>query len=223
MKQRVLFAGIDGSGKSSSLDFLINKIKDDYEVIKVVNVDGSLVVNGESQLVFRRFYKLVSSLRPLSKKYKFYPVFLALKYMYKFVVVKYVERFRKCDLVMYEIDFLLHPAVFVTYHFKWTKKLSSLLRFKIFSSLNGRKPKTSTIFYLDIEPDEAERRIHNRGEEVEAHENKKDLAILREEFEGVISAARNDGFCIYRISAMNPQKEVIAEAEKLLRDRLSEQ
>lgn len=79
MKQRVLFAGIDGSGKSSSLDFLIDKIKDDYEVIKVVNVDGSLVVNGESQLVFRRFYKLVSSLRPLSKKYKFYPIFFGVE------------------------------------------------------------------------------------------------------------------------------------------------
>jgi hypothetical protein len=154
------------------------------------------VVNGESQLVFKRFYGFISFLRPLSRKYKFYPIFLAFKYMYKFVVVKYVERFRKCDLVMYEIDFLLHPAVFVTYHFKWTKKLSSRLRFRIFSILNGRKPKSSTIFYLDIEPDEAERRIRNRGKEIEAHENKEDLAILRDEFEGVINAARDDGFCI---------------------------
>lgn len=221
MKQRALFAGIDGSGKSSSLDQLIDKYKNNYHIIKVVNSDGSLVINGERELVFKRFYNLISFLRPLSKKYNFYSIFLALKYLYKVVVVKYVEHFRKCDLMMYEIDFLLHPAVYVTYHFNWTKKISSRWRFKIFSGLFGSKEK-STIFYLDIDPDEAMRRIHDRGEEIQLHENKKDLTILREEFQKVILAAKNEGYCIHTLSAENSQDEVVAQAEKLLKERLQE-
>ena len=62
MKQRALFAGIDGSGKSSSLDQLIDKYKNNYHIIKVVNSDGSLVINGERELVFKRFYNLISFL-----------------------------------------------------------------------------------------------------------------------------------------------------------------
>ncbi len=219
MMQRVLFAGIDGSGKSSSLDQLISIFQKEYKIIKVVNSDGSLIVGGERQLVFRRFYALVEWVRPLSKKYHFYSFFLALKYLYKFTVVKYVERFGKCDLMMFEIDFLLHPAVYVTYHFPWTAKISSKRRMRIFSRLYGSKDK-STILHLDIEPDEAVRRIHDRGEEVQVHENQRDLTELRAEFERVISAARSDGFYIHTISARQSQREVVAEAERVLRERL---
>ena len=170
MKQRALFAGIDGSGKSSSLDQLITIFQKDYSIIKVVNRDGSLIVDGERQLVFKRFYSFIEWVRPRSKKYHFYSFFLALKYVYKFLVVKYVERFGKCDLMMYEIDFLLHPAVYVTYHFPWTRKISSKVRMRLFSGLFGSKEK-STILHVDIDPDEAVRRIHARGEEVQVHEN----------------------------------------------------
>jgi thymidylate kinase len=219
MKQRILFAGIDGSGKSSSLDQLISIFQKDYKIIKVVNSDGSLIVSGERQLVFKRFYGFVEWVRPFSKKYHFYSFFLALKYLYKFVVVKYVERFGKCDLMMFEIDFLLHPAVYVTYHFPWTAKISSKRRMRIFSRLYGSKDK-STILHLDIEPDEAVRRIHDRGEEVQVHENQRDLTKLRAEFDRVIAAGRSDGFYIHTISARQSQAEVVAEAERVLRQRL---
>lgn len=119
-----------------------------------------------------------------------------MKYLYKFVVVKYVERFGKCDLMMFEIDFLLHPAVFVAYHFPWTGKISSKLRMRLFSCLYGSKDK-STILHLDIDPVEAVRRIHARGEEVQAHENQRDLTTLRAEFARVIAAGRSDGFYIH--------------------------
>jgi hypothetical protein len=220
MKQRALFAGIDGSGKSSSLDQLISIFEKDYCIIKVVNRDGSLIVSGEKQLVFKRFYRFIEWVRPLSKQYHFYSFFLALKYIYKFLVVKYVERFGKCDLMMYEIDFLLHPAVYVTYHFPWTAKIPSKIRMRLFSGLFGSKEK-STILHLDIDPDEAVRRIHERGEEVQAHENQSDLTALRAEFERVIVAARSDGFYIHSISANQTQSEVVAEAERVLRERLS--
>lgn len=220
MKQRVLFAGIDGSGKSSSLDRLISIFEKDYKIIKIVNSDGSLVVAGARQLVFKRFYRLVEWVRPRSKKYHFYSFFLALKYLYKFAVVKYVERFGKCDLMMFEIDFLLHPAVYVTYHFPWTGKISSKSRMRLFSSLYGSKGK-STILHLDIEPDEAVRRIHDRGEEVQLHENLRDLTMLRAEFGRVVAAGRSDGFYIHTISSRQSQNEVVAEAERVLRERLA--
>jgi len=219
MKQRVLFAGIDGSGKSSSLDKLIAALQKDFRIIKIVNSDGSLIVDGEKQLVFRRFYRFVEWVRPRAKKYHFYSYFLALKYLYKFAVIKYVERFGKCDLMMFEIDFLLHPAVYVTYHFRWTAKISSKRRLWIFTFLFGSKAK-STIMHLDIEPAEAMRRIHERGEEVQPHENLQDLTTLRAEFDSVIAAARASGFFIHTISARLSQDEVVAEAERVLRERL---
>jgi thymidylate kinase len=219
MKQRVLFAGIDGSGKSSSLDWLISNLQKEYRIIKVVNGDGSLVVDGEKQLVFKRFYRLVEWVRPRAKKYHFYSYFLALKYLYKFVVIKYVERFGKCDLLMFEIDFLLHPAVYVTYHFPWTGRISSKGRLRIFTGLFGSKGK-STIMHLDIEPAEAVRRIHERGEEVQPHENVDDLTKLHAEFDRVVAAARSIGFYIHTISARLSQAEVVAEAEQVLRERL---
>jgi len=220
MKQRALFAGIDGSGKSSSLDRLISALRKDYRIIKVVNADGSLIVDGQRQLVFKRFYRFVEWVRPRAKKYHFYSYFLALKYLYKFVVIKYVERFGKCDLMMFEIDFLLHPAVYVTYHFPWTKKISSKRRLWLFTFLFGSKEK-STIMHLDIEPAEAMRRIHERGEEVQPHENERDLTTLHAEFERVIAAARSSGFYIHTISARLSQAEVVAEAERVLRERLA--
>ena len=57
-------------------------------------------------------------------------------------------------------------------------------------------------------------------EEIELHENKEDLTILRDEFERVVIAARKEGFYIYRISAENSQNEVVALAEKMLKERI---
>ena len=199
MKHDVLFAGIDGSGKSTSLDHLIDRLDDSYSIIKIVNLDGSLIVKGEKELVFKRFYGFLQRMRPVSKRYRFYRLFLVLKYFYKLVVIKNVEHFRQCELVMYEIDYLLHPAVYVTYHFPSTQRLSSRARLRAFSRFfkGGGQP---TIFYLDVDPDSAMERIRSRGKEIHAHENQDDLATLRQEFKNVIRAARQDGFYVHTIS-----------------------
>ena len=64
------------------------------------------------------------------------------------------------------------------------------IRMRLFSGLFGSKEK-STILHVDIDPDEAVRRIHARGEEVQVHENQRDLTMLRAEFERGIAAARS--------------------------------
>jgi len=220
MKHRVLFAGIDGSGKSTSLDRLISRMENDYNIVKIVNRDGSLVVRGNRELVFRRFYWTLERLRPISKRYHFYSVFLVLKYLYKSLVISYVEHVKDCDLVMYEIDFLLHPAVYVTYHFPISRYLSSGTRFRVFSKLFRGKG-NSTIFYLDVDPDSAMDRIRARGEETHPHENREDLATLREEFLKIIDAGRQAGFEIHAISTDKAQAEVVEEAYRFLVGRIT--
>ena len=220
MKHDVLFAGIDGSGKSTSLDHLIGRLGDSYSIIKIVNVDGSLMVKGERELVFERSYGFLQRMRPVSKRYRFYRLFLVLKYFYKFVVIKYVEHFRQCELVMYEIDYLIHPAVYVTYHFPSTQQLSSRARFRAFSRF-FKAGGQSTIFYLDVDPDRAMERIRSRGKEIHAHENRDDLATLRQEFKNVIQAARQAGFYVHTISTTdNNQEDVVNEARRVLVERV---
>lgn len=219
---KVLLAGIDGSGKSTCLDALIERMQNrDFSVTKVVNKDGSIYRDGERKLLYRRFFELVESSRQASQRYNFYGVFLAVKFIYKLLVIKRVLRNPRTDLTMFEIDLLLHPSVYMTYHFpRLSRWLGRARRFRLMTRLTGAAPDFS-VFYLEVDPAVSMERIRKRGIHIAKHENVEDLGRLAEEFDRVIRIAEAHGYEVVRVNTNDKDLDQVAdEIEGILASRL---
>jgi len=221
MSYKILFAGIDGSGKSTSADLLTSKLSEKYRILKIGNRNSYISHNREKKRVVpSKWYKLIDHMRILSKKIHAYGFFLVFNILYKYIASKYIVNFIRVDIIMYETDILLHPAVYMTYHFPLTKKLSPRIRFKIVKMLFGFK-KNFLIFYLDTDPSIAVERIHRRDVPIQPHENCEDLEVLRNEFVDVLNAASKGGFEIVRINTDKKNLEtVVGEMERVLKEKM---
>lgn len=232
MIHKILFAGIDGSGKSTCLDLLISRLESKYSIIKIGeyrctktglwNNDPHIFFKGQRKLyITNRSSTIMGYIRPVSKRYHFYGIFLIANFVYKYLLAKYVEICQKCDLLMYETDILLHPAVYITYHFPFSRKITNSLRFKVVKILFGSQ-RNCSIFYLDTEPAAAMERIHKRGADVHEHENPRDLHELKKEFDNMVEVARKGGFRIFRINTNDKAvDEVVDDVEVILEKELS--
>jgi len=232
MIHKILFAGIDGSGKSTCLDLLISRLDSKYSTIKIGEHrcaktglwenDPHIFFKGEKKLYIKdRFSRIMANIRPISKRYHFYGIFLISNFFYKYLLAKYVELFKKCDLIMCDPDILLHPAVYITYHLPFTGKIKNTVRFHLVRILFGSKRKCS-IFYLDTEPETAMKRIQNRGADIHEHENPGDLYELKKKFDDMVEVARKNGFRIFRINTnKRGLDEVVDDIEIILDNELS--
>lgn len=217
---KVLLTGIDGSGKSTCLDTLFERLQRNYTVTKVVNKDASIHRNGESIRVFRPAYEAVESMRGPSVKYHFYGLFLLVKFLYKVFVIRHVLRSETSDLTLFEFDLLLHPSVHLVYQYPFTRFIGRRLRFRLMSWLTGAKTDFS-VFHLETDPEIAMERIRMRGAGLARHENVDDLRALTREFDRVIEVATELGYRIVRVNT-NDRKpsEVADEIESILTSRL---
>jgi len=224
MKHKILFAGIDGSGKSTCMDLLISRLQSRYSIMKIGNYDPYFFYKGEKKPAVKyRYYKIMDYIRPIAKKYRFYSVFLIFNFIYKFLISKYLELFKRSDMIVYDTDTLLHPAVYITYHMPFSKMIKSSLRFKICSMLFGSK-RNFSIFYLDTEPEVAIKRIHRRAEtgvDIHSHENIRDLKTLKKEFDNMLEVASENGFEIFKINTNEKSlEEVVKEIQIILEKKL---
>lgn len=219
---KLLFAGIDGSGKTSCLHLLIAKLESDYRILKIGNSDPCIFFEGKTtSAVKARWYQKIDYLRTISVKYHFHGLFLLFNFLYKYLLSKYLESYGDTDIIMYESDTLLHPSVYITYHFPWTKKLSPGLRFRIVYTL-FRSKENLIIFYLDTDPSIAVDRIQKRNINIQPHENCRDLGILKREFEKIVSVASRYGLDILEINTdSRTPEEVTREMEIFLEKRFT--
>ena len=165
--------------------------------------------------------RLLEWIRPFSLKYRFYTLFLALKFVYKLVLTKYLLLFSRSDLVIYEVDTLLHPAVYITYHLPFMRRIDRNWIFRIVRLAFG-SPKNVSIFYLDTPPDVAMTRILERKREISPHENLQDLARLKCEFDRVIEIASRSGFDVkVAKTASLDAHEVVDQIELILEQTLT--
>lgn len=217
MKRKILFAGIDGAGKSTSLDLLISRLDSKYKILRIGFSNPYLFFHGKKDMALKYdVQSAMESIGQFSKKCHCYGVFLILNFFVKRVITKYLETFKPCDLIMYETDTLLHPAVHITFHFPLSKFLSQRARLKIVSALFGSK-KTMMIVFLDADPERAIERIHKRGDPLDAHENLQDLKMLRTEFHKMVNVAEEDGFKIIKVSTDDKSpEEVVNEIGRVL-------
>jgi thymidylate kinase len=222
MRHKIAFAGIDGSGKSTCMGLLMSRLESKYNLLKIG--DPSVFwENGKKSVVRYACYKVKDRVRPISKKYGFYNVFLIWNIICKFLVAKYLEFFKKSDVIMYESDMMLHAAVYITYHFPFSRIINKELRFRIVSMLL-RQGKNFSIFYMDTEPEVAMERIRKRAEtgvDIDPHENTRDLKKLKKEFDDILDVASEKGFEIFRINTNGKSPDEVAmEVQRILEKKL---
>jgi hypothetical protein len=219
MNSKVLFAGIDGSGKSSCMEAVIERLESEYNILKISNYDPCIFYKGKKTPAFKfKTYSILNYIRPISVKYKFFRIFLLINFTYKYVLSKYLEISKKSNFIIYETDLLLHPVVYITYHFPYSKLLNKTLGFKLVSLFFGSKKK-SIIFYLDTKSEIAMDRIRKRGNEIDPHENLEDLENLRLEFNKVLQVALDCGYEIYRIDTNKKNLNAVVDEVQLILEK----
>jgi thymidylate kinase len=225
MTRKILFTGIDGSGKSTSLDMVIANLKWRYRILKISYNNGYVCFRDEENNPFQtKFTGLLESIRPISKRFHCYSFFLMINFIYKRGRMIYLELLQPCDLIVYDTDTLLRPAVHMTFHVPLLKFVSPRLRLRVMSLFFG-STKNTEICFLDADPSIAVERIKKRGKPIEPHETYKNLAGLRGEFYKVIEAAAQIGFPIIKVNTdcKSPEEvagEMTLALEKVHRSRV---
>ena len=218
MTYKLFFAGIDGSGKTACTDLLIARMASKYRIIRVGSYDLYMYFKGRKYLVAKRRLYSKSELQGTRLGRYFYGVFLVLNFIYKAVTVCQVKLFTKPDLLIYEVDAVLHPAAYITYHFPITRYITRKLRLGVLGILFGSR-KSSVRIYLNVDPEIAMERINKRGSDGGSHENLEDLTLIKAELDGLVKLAVNNGFDILTIDTNFKSLEEVACDIELMVDR----
>jgi thymidylate kinase len=219
---RILFAGIDGSGKTTCLEFLIEKLNRKYRVVKIGPSGPMLFYKGARKKLFDNpLYSPRGVAAALYENRYSRGLFIAVRFLCNFCVAQYL-RFRcNAELIMHESDTLLHPCVYMTYYLSCTKRLSPQARFSIIHHIFGPK-KNSVIFYLAADAETAMERIKRRDTTFHHHENVDDLKILKTDLDAAVDVALNRGVDIVRIDTNGKSQEAVCEEiATIVQSRLS--
>jgi thymidylate kinase len=218
MTYKLFFSGIDGAGKTACVDLLTIRLASKYRVVRTGSRDFYLYFKGRKCLVAKRRLFKKSELLRARLGHHFYGAFLILNFLYKTITVTKVKLFTKPDLMIYEVDAVLHPAAYITYHLPFTRYLSRRLRLAIVGFFSASK-KASMRIYLDVDPEIAMERISKRGSDGGSHENLRDLTQIRSELDSLVNLAVNSGFNIMRINTNFKAVEDVAREIELMVDR----
>lgn len=215
MKPKVLFAGIDGSGKTTCMDLVLKRMDPRYHVLRIGVSGPELVAGGRGEkLISPAAQRRIRQLGARMRRVHLYGVFLIFHFTYKFLFARWFEIFQEADLVVYETDTLLHPAAVLTYHFPLARRVSPGWRLRLLGLVFASR-KTSLRFYLDVTPETAVQRIERREREeglaAEPHENLDDLRALRAEFEELVTAAEEIGYRIVRIDVNDKDPDAVRD------------
>jgi hypothetical protein len=207
----ILFAGIDGSGKSTCLDFLIDKLDGQYRIVKIGPSGPLFLCNGTKKKMFDNFLYSPTGLAAAVYENRYSRgVFIAFRFVCNLIVAQYLRCRPEADLIMHESDTLLHPAVYITHYASWAKRLSAGARFSIVHRLFGPK-KNFVIFYLAADAGTAMERIKRRNTTFHRHENLHDLKILKTELDAVVDVALKKGVEIVKIDTNGRSEESVCE------------
>lgn len=226
MTLKVLFAGVDGTGKTASLNALVPRLDAHYRVLRLGNSGYFWSHRGlDEPLIGPRVLAQIDRARELANRFHLYGVFLVGVFLFKFLVAKYFERFRDVDLVMHESDPLIHPTVFVGYHFPWLRRTSLQWRFRTLSRLIGSPRKTLILFLeadVSVSLARVERRTAEGGPPLDPHENFEDLTALKADFDETVRSAEREGYSVLRVDTSTKSvDEVASQIDSAIRDRLS--
>lgn len=216
---KILFAGIDGSGKTTCLESLISSLDKRYRVLKIGPGCPQLFFRGQKKKLFNNFlYKPTDDSLFLHKHY-LRGILVPFRFLSNFAITQYAKLRGKTDIIMYETDTVIHPSVYVTYYHPWTKRLKNSIRFQMVNRLFGPR-RNFVIFYLDTDPTIAMDRIQKRNTTFDRHENIDDLRMLKTELDDVVEVALKSGVQVIKIDTNGKtRKSVCQDMERVLREK----
>lgn len=232
----VTITGIDGSGKSTTISHLVDKLASEY----VVAHSGrpSYIVGPDMdkrEYLFESSLGLIDRMHGMGDKLESRTA-IALANIVN--VIMWCERHNKIvkdynpDIIFSGRHRIIDSAVYSVYYFPLANKLSHNMRTSIAEKIISAD-ESDLLIYLDITPEISVQRIENRIE-VEnkktglvrpkwkhMHENPEDLAYLRHEYELVLGHYDELGWDIRKINVEEmSQEDVVDIIEELIKEKL---
>lgn len=202
---RVAITGIDGAGKNSTLDGVVDRLKPDYSIVKP-NIPASSFENGRERKHYTKLLKLIDNLHEYGDRTNNPKMVGAVNSIFVLLNSRLVEagmiRNVHPDLVIGERDFHLDPSVYAIFYSPALAKRNMEERMKLVQKVTGAEDR-SVIFFLTVPPDEAIKRINGRIEAEKKtsegvkrlkwrhlHEEPHSLNRLQHEYYNAIAALR---------------------------------
>jgi thymidylate kinase len=205
---KILFAGIDGSGKTTCLDSLLSRLDRRYRVLKIGPSCPRLFFRGRDEKLFNSFLYEPTGLGGFLHKRHLRGILVVSRFLSNFAITQYARLRDKADIIMYETDTVIHPSVYIAYYHPLTKRLKNNVRFQIINRLFGPR-KNFVIFYLDTDPIIAMDRIQKRNTTFDRHENIEDLRTLKTELDQVVEVALKSGVDVVKIDTNGKTRESV--------------
>lgn len=218
---RVLFAGGEGTGKTSCIEALAASLGATHRVLVADPETPVLVEAGARRRLLRPGWgRAQRRARRAARRLRVYPVFLIGRFALRVLLSRWLEARWRPDVSLYDGDLLLHPVAYARYHFAPARRLPPRLALRVTARLLGAGGGAAVV-HLVRPPSEAARRIASRSH-AEAHvAPARDLERLADELERVSQAARELGHTVLRVEAQGRRPEDLArEIEPALRARL---
>ncbi len=222
---KVTFSGIDGSGRSTTIDALSKRLSD--MGLKVVHPHRPAFADlpGCDR---EYFYNMVNTAVDSTHRFldnrnqRFLTGLLNMGYGWIHrAIERYAIRRYDPDVILVGRNLVLDSAVYCTYYFPVSRSLSPKERIRIASSTYQAK-NPDIMLYMDVDPTIAYERILKRIEDekkhgakdrkkwTHMHENPEDLKFLRDGFEVTLEfLVQQNHARIVRVDASRPQNEVI--------------
>ena len=195
----VFIAGIDGCGKSTLRGVLATRLERKYRVLVRRGDKYCLLHQGSTREL--PDLKIVSRVDQFKKKREgsaLKPLLLPLSFFSHWLQLRSIKRCADPDVIIHETDRVLHPLAYGALHFSFFGIIPRCYRVAIMSWLFAPSGAYCT-YYLGVEPSAALERITKRGVPLQAHENLRDLALIKAEFAHLIPIAMRSGMDVVSI------------------------
>ncbi|HEY9702677.1 MAG TPA: hypothetical protein V6C58_09540 [Allocoleopsis sp.] len=191
MTYKISVTGIDGSGKSTSVAKVAEKLSKHHTVGKVGRPAYVCGPEIQKKYVCSNLNKTIDAIHNFSDNIESKLLVAGVSAVSRFAIT-YIENNisqYNPEVTIYSRDKIIDPAVYSTFYFPFTKKWPVNLRINIAKNIQISRI-CSTIVYLDIDPRLAVERIEKRIEQEKKHssdrnkwkhmhENVEELSSLR--------------------------------------------
>lgn len=195
---KVAVTGIDGSGKSTTIQSIVDDLGTDNRIIHTASRPTYSLVEGKKQLHFRHLIGLIDKMHGFADNSQNPDLVCAVNAAHvmlqgRVIEPSLIERI-KPTLVLGARDLLIDPSVYAVFYSPRLAAKSMAERIDLLSNLTGTSVR-DVIFFLTVPPEEAVVRIDSRMEKEKIgasltgrekwrhmHENAADLEKLQREY-----------------------------------------
>ncbi len=236
MSKEVIVAGIDGSGKSTTISDLVDRLSSNYVV---AHSGRPSYVDGPS--MNQRNYLFENSISSIDKMHEIGDELKSKSAIALANIVNVALWRRRHEKIIkhYNPDIIfsgrhrtIDSAVYSTYYFPLAAELPHSMRTSIAEGIT-KTGQPDLFVYLDISPETAVKRIESRIEKENKktgvvrpkwkhmHENVEDLKYLKKDYERILNRCKKLGWNIHTINVEeSPQNEVADRIEELIIGRI---